>query len=451
MAVADLQALGRRVRDLRKRQGLSQGDLAGEGLSASYISLIESGKRSPSKEILRALASRLGCDPQVLLELIETPESDDDVELELRYAELSLRSGQAQAAYDAFAVLHEQAQARADESLAARALWGRARALENLGRLEEAAADYERLHRAKPTAAVVAPLLVVVALCRCYRELGDLTRGVELAESTLSELRDLDLAPSRESIEVISTLVGLYSERGDLYSAGNLAASAVETARTVEDRQALGAAYWNAGLVAHRTGRVADARMLVERALAIYAEGDNDRSVARLRIAHASVLLQGDQVRPRLAKSTLEEVLLSLDSIGGSAVDRAYCESGLARAALLLGESEAAVEHARRGLVQLGPGHRLQTARLLVVLAAALLQTGRTDEAREVYERAALQLEASDASRQATFAWAELAEVLASSGDTERALWAYRQGMQLLGHRSFFGVQGNGLGVSRSA
>ncbi|WP_405956565.1 helix-turn-helix domain-containing protein [Streptomyces phaeochromogenes] len=57
---------GRRLRELRRRAGMSQAELAGPDLSASYVSLLESGKRVPGPEVVAGLAERLGVTPQSL-------------------------------------------------------------------------------------------------------------------------------------------------------------------------------------------------------------------------------------------------------------------------------------------------------------------------------------------------------------------------------------------------
>ena len=58
---------GERVRQLRISQGLAQTDLAGDGLSSSYVSLLESGKRAPTVSAVAALADRLGTTERFLL------------------------------------------------------------------------------------------------------------------------------------------------------------------------------------------------------------------------------------------------------------------------------------------------------------------------------------------------------------------------------------------------
>ena len=57
---------GERLRQLRRAAGLSQTQLAGEDLSPSYVSLLETGKRQPSPDVVQTLALRLGCSADVL-------------------------------------------------------------------------------------------------------------------------------------------------------------------------------------------------------------------------------------------------------------------------------------------------------------------------------------------------------------------------------------------------
>ncbi len=52
---------GKRIRDIRKRRGMSQTDLAGKvGLGTSQISMIEANKRTTSVEKLTKIADALG-------------------------------------------------------------------------------------------------------------------------------------------------------------------------------------------------------------------------------------------------------------------------------------------------------------------------------------------------------------------------------------------------------
>jgi len=58
---------GTRLRAVRQRRGLAQKDLAGPGVSMSYVSRLESGDRVPSATVVRRLAEVLEVDPSELV------------------------------------------------------------------------------------------------------------------------------------------------------------------------------------------------------------------------------------------------------------------------------------------------------------------------------------------------------------------------------------------------
>lgn len=62
------KTLGERVRQVRRRRGMTQQDLAGDDYSKSYISAIEQGKTRPSLEALQRICARLETPPGVLLD-----------------------------------------------------------------------------------------------------------------------------------------------------------------------------------------------------------------------------------------------------------------------------------------------------------------------------------------------------------------------------------------------
>src|SRR5438128_7665435 len=84
------EALGQRLRRLRKERGLSQRELAGPGVSYAYISRIEAGARRPSVKALRVLAQKLGVSADYLETGREIREAEER-ELRLTDAELELR------------------------------------------------------------------------------------------------------------------------------------------------------------------------------------------------------------------------------------------------------------------------------------------------------------------------------------------------------------------------
>lgn len=64
----DARELGTRIRDARKRKGLSQIDLAGEvGISVTHMGNIETGKKDFSVDIFMRIVEALSCSADDLL------------------------------------------------------------------------------------------------------------------------------------------------------------------------------------------------------------------------------------------------------------------------------------------------------------------------------------------------------------------------------------------------
>lgn len=72
-----MTTVGERIRQRRLALGLSQRQLASDGVTYAYISRLEANTRQPSVKALRKLAPKLGVSPHWL----ETGESDPAEEL----------------------------------------------------------------------------------------------------------------------------------------------------------------------------------------------------------------------------------------------------------------------------------------------------------------------------------------------------------------------------------
>lgn len=93
--------LGRKIRDLRKRKGLTQSEFEAVGLSSGYISLIESGLRSPSKKALDKISELLGVDLRDAEEESESQLPKRDLTL-LQQVDLAIKIGDLEAANTLF-------------------------------------------------------------------------------------------------------------------------------------------------------------------------------------------------------------------------------------------------------------------------------------------------------------------------------------------------------------
>ena len=74
---ADMATVGDRIKQRRLELGLSQRELADDGVSYAYISRLEADTRTPSTKVLRTLAPKLG----VTVHWLETGEPDPAEEL----------------------------------------------------------------------------------------------------------------------------------------------------------------------------------------------------------------------------------------------------------------------------------------------------------------------------------------------------------------------------------
>jgi transcriptional regulator with XRE-family HTH domain len=421
------EAIGDRIRNRRRELGLHQQSLAGDGVTASYVSLIEAGKRHPSDQTIRHIATRLGVSPEYLL-TGEDPTSAADQDLEIRFAELALANGDAADAERRFRSLLASA---LGEPTLDRVRWGLAASLESLGRLEEAIAAYEELRLAALCDPAGRPLLrSVTALSRCYREAGDLARAVDVADAAADRMSAFGLESSDLAVDMLCTVAFAHQERGDIVRAKQILARVRRLADDLGTPRTRGAAYWNASVLAGEIGATGEAVALAERALALFGEGDDERNLSRLRNAYATLLMRHDPSKANEALHLLAEARDALASTGSS-VDVAYCETEMARALVLTGDPEAAVEHAVAALDRLGPDSRLEAPRARLALAYALAAAGHRDQAIGEYRGAAEVMEALGARRQAALAHAELGQALEAAGDTAGALAAAYRALTL--------------------
>ena len=424
-------SVGERVRNLRLSKHLSQAQLAGSELSDSYISLIESGKRTPTPAVVRLLASRLGCLPEYLSEGIE-PEERLHLQVRVRHAELALLSGDAQEALDGFTDI--LAMADNEPELIKRARWGRARALEAVGRGEDAIKALEELREeAGRDQGRSGWLPVIVVLARCYRAAGDLGRAIALGESALKRLTELELLGGEDAAEVGRTLITTYLDRGDTEHARELAERLL--AATELDLAVMISAYQKASRRALDEGAGGESLYLAEQALALHAAGNLEKARARLRVTSARTLLPAD-ASPVAAGKALE--LLHAAETALSGVDAAECLVEMARSKMLLGEPGAAVTIAQRVLADLTfcPETAVTIIRARLMLAQALVAGDEKAEALTALRATHDELTRLPDSRATARVWRELGDLFGTAGDSGAMMDAYRKALESAGLRS---------------
>jgi tetratricopeptide (TPR) repeat protein len=424
---------GERVRALRTARAVAQADLAASvGVSKSYLSHIEAGRRPVSNDLLARLAEALAVDV-AQLETGTPADAHEDLQLKLSFAEMSLRNGEWDLARQEFQAVMDRAASLPLERFVDEAAWGLARAEEATGSLERAILTYESLLEKPELSPGVPRTTVSVRLAMAYSECGDLARAVDVGEQALSHLDRLD--PPEDvgvHVELISTLAGCYLERGDLTRAQILIDRALALAAEAGSARARGAAAWNAAVIAQARHDAVGARLHADRALALFAELDNARFLAMLRVVSAGLLLRQAQPDPQAALPALRLALVELQDVG-TRLDLGYARTEQARALLAAGDLDEAADTGRRALLDLATGDRLQTGHALLVVGRVAMAQGDTEDALALLRQAAGALEESEASRQAGTAWRELGEAYVELGRSTEAIEALRRASDLAG------------------
>ncbi|RAY14759.1 transcriptional regulator [Actinomadura craniellae] len=426
--------VGERVRNLRLTRRLSQAQLAGHDLSDSYISLIESGKRTPTPAVLRLLAERLGCTPEYLAEGIE-PEQRAHLEVRERHARFSLIIDDAEAALAAF----DDVLARSDDAeLIGRARWGRARSLEALHRTEAAISLYEDVReQAERDPTRTSWLPVVIALARCYHSVGDLGQSISLAERALDRLAEFGLHMGAEYAETGRILLLAYTERSDSERAHELGRRLFQDDEP--DSVTVAAAYQSASEEALLHGAVGDAFFFADRAISVGFQGRSTRIEAQLQLAGARALLRGVPSYTATDSPAAAQALALLRKAAPelTGADSVECALETARALVLLGEPEQAI-----GAVDAlsepngaGPGSDLRFIQARLVLAQARLAQDDQEAALTVLRSLAGRLDALADSRSAAHVFRELGELYEAAGDGTGATVAYRRALEAAGLR----------------
>jgi len=424
--------LGRRLRALRIERGLSQADLAGDLVSPSYVSLIESDRRSPEREVLDGLARKLGCSA-FYLESGIMPEEINEQRLQLQFGEIALANGALGEARERFTELSQLS----GSEIRYGASWGLARTEEALGNLHAALAGFDALLAASRAGEPGAPglLSLLLARCRIYRKAGDFSRSIEVGEAALAEVRALGLEGSEDEIKLASTLVSGYWARGDLFSAQHLASRVIERAERLGSPAAQASAYWNACLVAEARGELALALDLARKSLALMSETALGLNLAALRVTYAWLLLRCEQPELDEAEAVLARAHEVLADLSNNLV-LASCETEMARCALLRGGCDEAARIAAQAVARCTDTGAAELENARVVSGLAMVMSGQVEAGFAAISEAASHMDSMGSRREAAQAWRELAEALLQQGRSEQAITALQHAADCAGARS---------------
>jgi tetratricopeptide (TPR) repeat protein len=424
--------LGDRVRQLRIAKGLTQTDLAGERFSKEYVSQIERGKTRPTGETVEWLAARLGVDRSFLETGVSSSERER-VESVIARAEAALESNSYQDAVDELNALGGALESVAVPALQLRALladsWGRM----NLGEVREAIArlDAARQLTENPTFSDVDRAEILYRLGVCRYKLSSIATAVALLSEALDLAERSGLPADRLRSNILGWRSRCYRRQRDWEAAREDVERALELAEGLNDRRTVAHHYFQASLIAERTGHWVLARSYAERAKAQYEELADQANVGKLLNNLGGLNFQLG--KPQEAIRHLKDAYRVLLDVGSEA-DAGYVVSSLAQVHLRTGEAKLAEEQARHALELLGERVDVldEIGNAQLVLGRALLDQDRLDEADELFKAAEASFDQLSSISHRAAAWVAQGDLAVRRGDDRNAAHLYRRAAEAL-------------------
>lgn len=424
--------LGERLRQLRVASGLTQSELAGERFSKEYVSQIERGKTRPTEGTIEWLADRLGVDAGFLASGVAADERSR-LEGALSRAEALYAAQEDEEAAQAFESLPAAARATGMPELQVRALCGSGLAkmrtgehraalgLFNEARAITEAESFSDVERAE----------VLFWLGSCRYQLSSVQTALALFNEALALADRSGLTSDALKANILSWRSRCWQRQRDFEAARDDVERALELSRGVEDLRTIGAAFFQASLIADREGHWVLARNYAERAREAYAELADRVHVSQLtnNLGGLNFLLGNTDQAVTLLKESFSIALdLGRDADAGRAV------SSLAQVHLRTGDVEQAEEQARHALDLLADrvDYIDEVGSAQLVLGRALLEQNRLDEAETAFAAAEGCFGELGSGSHRAAAWVARGDLAARRGDHKGAADLYRAAAEAL-------------------
>jgi tetratricopeptide (TPR) repeat protein len=424
--------LGERLRQLRVAAGLTQSELAGDRFSKEYVSQIERGKTRPTQGTIEWLADRLGVDAGFLANGVAT---DERARLEgaLTRAEALYEAQEDDEAANAFEPLPAAARATGVPELQVRALVGSGLAKMRIGNHRGALALFNeaRVISEAESFSDVERADVLLRLGGCRVQLNSVQTALGLLNEALGLAERSGMPCDALKANILSWRARCWLIQRDYEAAKEDVERALELSNGVDDLRTIGAAYFQASLIADREGRWVLARNYAERAREAYAELADHVHVGQLtnNLGGLNFLLGKTEEAIDLLKQAFS---IALEA--GQDADAGRAVSSLAQVHLRTGDVEQAEEQARHAIELLDGrvDYVDENGSAQLVLGRALLEQGRLDEAEEAFGAAETSFaELGSASHRAA-AWIARGDLAARRGEHERAAELYRTAAEAL-------------------
>jgi tetratricopeptide (TPR) repeat protein len=265
-----------------------------------------------------------------------------------------------------------------------------------------------------------------IALCRSFRDAGELESACNVGETALARLDERGLTGTDQAVQLANTLAGVYVLYGDIPKALRISRKTLAEAERHNSPKAQAMAYWNASFCESHRGDIPTALELAERALALLGNDGDVRHRAMLRANVGALLLMLDPPEAEAALDLLEGAVRDLEVTGASATSIARTVVEQARARYLSGQESLALEQIDEVLENREGLSPYLVADALVLRGQLMTGLGQSG-AIEQYREAVLSLAATGQDRAVAKLWYQIGDLFQEAGDVTAALDAYRR------------------------
>lgn len=419
--------IGTRLRRIRSAKGMTQRELAEPEYTHAYVSVVESGRRRPSREAIAYFASKLGVEVEEL-ETGRPPDLAARLELRLHEARIAMSEGDTGEAETTLHHVAKDAKRHGLPRIEARAHEAIGLGLERLGRPEEALEHYQRAEEILASEAPTSRVDAVDGKARCFSSLGDGRYAVFLLESLLDAIERERLRDPNALARIHAGLVYSYLDLGLFAKAAQSASELERLAPRITDPMRVAQMHMNVARQYLSDGRIEDAKRSLERAEDVYRQLNLRTEMGGAHLARGYVLAHEGQL-PEARRELEEARAIFEETVNEKDLPRTLNE--LARVERLEGELDRARELLERSIALLGDADA-------PILGGAHRQLGTTlagtDPATaEKHFRAAIELyERAEQRVDVALTYRELGDLLREGPGPEAACEAYRDGLLAL-------------------
>ena len=419
--------LGKRMRRLRLARGMTQKQLAEPKYSYAYVSTIEAGRRTPSREAIEHFAQKLDITPDELL--TGTPaDLAPRLELRLMQARVASSAGRSDEADREFHAIAKEAKRFGLSSLQARSEEGLGLSEERRARPDAALIHYERAQGLLAGDPPTAWADTVAGQARCFEALGDVRYAIFLLESLLDRLEREKLRDPEALSRLHASLIFAYLDAGIYRKAAESGSELLGLAPHVLDPLRVAQMHMNVARLFLQEGKIDDAQTSLRRAEETYRHLDLRVEMAGAQLALGYVASRAGDLEG--ARRELEGAVAVFEQTT-SGPDLAGALNELSRVERLEGSMDRAKELLERSIASMGNNDA-------PILAWAHRELGfvlSNDDpsVAEKHFRTAIDLyERSEQSFETAITYRALGDLFHTRGDGDAACEAYRTGIMAL-------------------